>query len=149
MGNHLTHTFIFVHICELHSRIFSLSQAREGRGKYQEDAKAPLCLGTVHMRTSKAAFSIFFYPSKVLFKASNYKPNPCKVRILMTLHGAKEKVISPHLAGNRYRGMKGLLHGTEGLGQSSPALFTVLSNSDPSQSSQPISSSRSYFLCRQ
>lgn len=31
LGNHLTHTFIFVHMCELHSRIFSLSQARGRR----------------------------------------------------------------------------------------------------------------------
>lgn len=31
LGNHLTHAFIFVHMCEPHSRIFSLSQAGGGR----------------------------------------------------------------------------------------------------------------------
>lgn len=54
------------------------------------------------------------------------------------------------MAGSRSREMKGLLHATESLWQSSPALFTVLllllSTSDSSQSSQPISNCRSYFL---
>lgn len=69
------HTLSFLFTCVRYTAEF-FHFVRLGKGdarcKYQEDARPPLWLGTVYIRTSKAAFSIF-YPSKVLFKASNYR----------------------------------------------------------------------------